>query len=117
MEADHAGLQGLLIAWLFERRRKLGIHIFPELRVQVAPGRFRVPDTTATTRRIEGRILEEPPFLCIEILSPEDRAAWIENNFDDYLGFGVAHVWIIDPRQKRAWSYSAEGNREAKRVC
>jgi Uma2 family endonuclease len=111
-ESDHAGLQGLLTAWFLNRRRKLGIHVFPELRVQVAPARFRIPDITVTTRKVSGQILNEPPFLCIEILSPEDRATRLEEKIDDYLRFGTAHVWVIDPRQQRAWSYSIEGKRE-----
>src|SRR5947209_20481712 len=74
-ESDHAGLQGLLTAWLVGLRQTLHIHVFPELRVQVAPARYRVPDLTVTTQKIRGPVLNEPPFLCIEVLSPEDRAA------------------------------------------
>src|SRR4051794_21593759 len=71
-ESDHAGIQGLLVAWLSVRQKELGIHVFPELRIQVAPNRYRIPDITVTTRRISGRILRVPPLLCVEILSPED---------------------------------------------
>jgi Uma2 family endonuclease len=112
-ETDHSGLQGLLTAWLLNRRRELGIHVFPEIRIQVAARRFRVPDIAVTTQKAKGRILREPLFLCIEILSPEDRASRIEEKIDDYLNFGVAHVWLIDPRKKQAWSYTREGKREA----
>jgi Uma2 family endonuclease len=115
-ESDHAGLQGLLIAWLFAKRTELNIYVFPELRIQVAPGRYRIPDVTVTTQRVRGRVLNEPPLLCIEILSPEDRAARIEDKIDDYLQFGAAHVWIIDPKKSRAWSYNAEGKRDAATV-
>lgn len=112
-ETDHGGLQALLVAWLFNRRKQLGIHVFPETRTQVAADRFRVPDIAVTLTRPRGRVLTEPPFLCIEILSPEDRATRIEDKIDDYLAFGVAHVWIIDPRKRRAWSCTTEGRREA----
>jgi Uma2 family endonuclease len=115
-ESDHAGLQGLIVAWLFTRRREFGIHVFPEMRVQVSPRRFRVPDITVTTKRVRGRILTEPPLLCIEILSPEDRASRLEDKVDDYLKFGVSHIWVIDPRAKRAWSYVAGGKRDAATV-
>lgn len=115
-ELDHAGLQGLLMTWLASRRKQLGIHVFPEVRTQVAPRRFCVPDIAVTASRPAGRILREPPFLCIEILSPEDRASRIEDRIDDYLRFGVAHVWLLDPRNKRAWSYTREGKREAANI-
>jgi Uma2 family endonuclease len=112
-ESDHAGLQGLLIAWFANRRRELGIHVFPEVRVQVSPTRFRVPDIAVTTKKVRERNLTEPPFLCIEILSPEDRASRLEDKIDDYLKFGVQHIWVLDARAKRAWSYTAGGKREA----
>ena len=112
-EPEHAGLQGLLIIWLSRFRREPGIHVFPELRIQVAPHRYRLSDITVTTHRVQGRILRDPPCLCIEILSPEDRASRMEQKIDDYLDFGVPNVWLIDPRKRRAWSYTKEGRREA----
>jgi Uma2 family endonuclease len=115
-ESDHAGLQGLLIGWLLLRRKELGIHVFPELRVQIAPHRYRVPDITVTTLPTKGRVLTEPPLLCIEILSPEDRASRMEEKIDDYLNFGVGNVWLIDPRNRRAWTFTRESRREASDV-
>ena len=115
-ESDHGGLQISIGAWLFARRKALGIHVFTEMRTQVAPTRFRVPDIAVTTQKVKGRILREPPFLCIEVLSPEDRVSRMEVKIDDYLKFGVAHVWLIDPRKKLAWSYTREGRREAASV-
>jgi Uma2 family endonuclease len=103
-ETDHGGLHAVLLGWLSLRRKALGIHVFPSLRTQVAPTRFRIPDIAVTTQKAKGRILREPPFLCIEVLSPEDRASRMEVKIDDYLKFGVAHVWLVDPRKKLAWS-------------
>jgi Uma2 family endonuclease len=115
-ESDHSALQGILIGMLLGQRRAAGVHIFPELRVQVAARRFRVPDITVTTRKINGRILREPPFLCIEILSPEDRASRVLVKINDYFSFGVRYVWVIDPEEKAAWSYTSDGKRESETV-
>ena len=90
--------------------------MFPECRVQVAPTRYRIPDIAVTKQRPRGRILREPPFLCIEILSPDDRASRLEDKIDDYLRFGVAHIWVIDPQRRSAWSYTAEGKRESAAI-
>src|SRR5277367_5976701 len=111
-ESDHSALQGMIFGLLFIQRHASGIHVFPELRVQVTRTRFRVPDICVTTQKVRGKILHEPPFLCIEVISPEDRAGRIQRKIDDYLAFGVRYVWLIDPGQKRAWSYTIEGKRE-----
>ena len=115
-ESDHSGIQGIIFAILYSQRREYGIHVFPELRVQVAARRYRIPDICVTTHKVKGRILREPPFLCIEVLSPEDRAIRIETKIDDYLAFGVKHIWIVDPRLKKGWSYTREGKREPGEV-
>ena len=44
-ESDHAGVQGIVLALLYNQRRQHAIHVFPELRVQVAARRYRIPDT------------------------------------------------------------------------
>jgi Uma2 family endonuclease len=112
-EIDHSALQTIIAALLYNQRRKSGIHVFTELRVQVAATRYRIPDICVTGKKARGRILREPPFLCIEILSPEDRVSRMELKIDDYLAFGVRHIWLIDPRRKKAWSYTSEGKRES----
>jgi Uma2 family endonuclease len=115
-EFDHSAMQGIILELLFGQRREAGVYVFPELRVQVSSTRYRVPDITVTTKKGKGTILREPPFLCIEILSPEDRVSRMEVKIDDYLAFGVKHVWLIDPRREKAWSYTSEGKRESSSV-
>jgi len=115
-EVDHGGLQGIVGSWLYVRRKQLGIHVFPETRTQVSASRYRIPDIAVTLKKPIGRILTEPPFLCIEIVSPEDRVSRMEEKIDDYLKFGVRYVWLIDPRKKAAWSYTREGKREAASI-
>jgi Uma2 family endonuclease len=115
-ELEHSALQGVIMAMLHNQRFRHGIHVFPVLSMQVAATRVRVPDITVTTHKIQGRILRKPLFLCIEVLSPEDRASRIETKIDDYLSFGVEHIWIVDPRERRGWSYTREGKRESTEV-
>ena len=114
-EFEHSRLQGLLFAYLHNRRRELGIYVYVELRVQVKPTRFRVPDVCVVTGgRPTGRVLRDAPFLCIEILSEEDRMTRVMERISDYLAMGVSYVWVVDPSARLGYIYTPEGMREAK---
>ncbi len=60
------------------------------------------------------RILTTPPMLCIEILSPGDRMARIEEKVRDYLAFSVEYVWVIDPQRRTAWEYTSTGAQQVR---
>ncbi|WP_180539724.1 Uma2 family endonuclease [Nevskia soli] len=112
-EWEHSDLQTAIAAYLRQRRNELGIQVVVEQRVQVKPTRFRIPDVTVLVGpRPAGGIVTDPPFLCIEILSPEDRIREMRERVDDYLNFGVRYVWVIDPVIRRASIYSGQGVRE-----
>jgi len=114
-ERTHSKLQMRIGAYLLARYETLGTEVYPELRVQVKPTRFRVPDLCVTLGDPSEEILTRPPFLCIEILSPEDRMSRIETRINDYLEMGVRYVWVLDPQTKQAFTATAaEGLREVK---
>jgi Uma2 family endonuclease len=114
-ERDHSKLQKKLILYFGNRETQWHVHVFPEQRVQVSRTRFRVPDVCVVAgAEPDEQIFTKPPLLCIEILSPEDTMSRILEGIGDYLTFGVAHVWILDPRTRRAYDYTADGMREAK---
>jgi len=114
-EWDHSRLQMLVSRYLSNREAEWGILVVPEQRVQVKPTRFRVPDISVLTgARPSGGIVDKPPFLCIELLSPSDRMREMQERIDDYLAFGVRYVWLIHPETRRAFVYTADGVREVK---
>ncbi|MBV9083469.1 MAG: Uma2 family endonuclease [Acidobacteriaceae bacterium] len=113
-EWDHSRLQMLLSAYLHTRERQLRIVVVVEQRVQVKPIRFRVPDISVLLRPPSSGIVTEPPFLCIELLSPRDRMQEMQERIDDYLNFGVRYVWLIHPKTRRAFVYTADRVQEAK---
>jgi len=113
-EWDHSRLQALVSRYLGNREKESGTFVVVEQRVQVKPTRFRVPDISVVMRPPEGGIIKEPPFLCVEILSPRDRMQEMQERIDDYIAFGVPFVWLIHPKTRRAFVYTAEGVRELK---
>lgn len=110
---EHASMQGFLIEELWAVCRSLGFFAVPEQRVQTRPERFRVPDVCVVTDRPEGkpggRIVTRPPYLCVEILSPEDTAVETMEKVREYLQFGVAWVWVIDPVSLTGQIHSRSG--------
>jgi Uma2 family endonuclease len=44
-------------------------------------------------------LIDGPPILAVEILSPNDTQDEIEEKIDQYLAAGVALVWSINPRR------------------
>src|SRR5215831_159505 len=114
-ELDHSDLQGEIVHYFRLRRKRWGIHAFPEQRVEVSPTRFRIPDVCVTvgTKPTE-QIFRTPPFLAIEILSKKDRKRNILERVSDYLEFGVRYVWVIDPRSREGWVHTTAGVEKAK---
>jgi len=98
----HSKIQMALSAYLFARSGALGIEVYPEQRIQVKSARYRVPDICVVLGATNEEILTRPPFLCVEILSPEDRIARVWERLHDYFEMGVPNVWVIDPETRAA---------------
>lgn len=114
-EYNHASLQMAIAAYLFARRHQWHIIVLPGMRVQIKPNRFRIPDICVILGEPSEKILTKPPFLCIEILSPEDRMSRVRERIDDYLEMGVPYVWVLDPETRLAYTAThADGLCEVK---
>jgi len=106
-ELPHARLQTELIYRLRSLATNLRLQVLSEIRIQVSPTRFRVADVAVwRSGPIGQRIPTIPLFLVAEILSPEDRLVRLQPKIREYLAHGVEWVWIIDPDERRALSYS-----------
>ena len=113
-EKTHSVIQRNLIVYFANRRKELGVDVFPEQRVQVSPARFRIPDVTVVkTSQFQGEIFTAPPHLCIEILSKDDTMEYMQEKIDDYLRFGVPYIWIINPRLRKGYIATKAGVVEA----
>src|SRR5271169_6042253 len=112
-ELEHSLLQGAIFAWFWTRREEWNILPLVEQRVQVAPTRFRVPDVTVLrSGQPREPIITEPPLILIEVLSKDDTLRSMRERVDDYLDFGVQHVWIVDPATRHAYVCSPTGFQE-----
>jgi Uma2 family endonuclease len=86
------------------------VFAFIETRVRVTPTRYRVPDVCAyLDREPDEEVFTEPPFLVVEILSPEDRMRRTLTVVEDYFRMGVQNVWIVDRWRKAVYVCDPSG--------
>lgn len=109
-EYKHGTIQSELCFWFRSHRDEWNVLTVGEYRTRVAHTRVRIPDVAV----ISGDAPEEavrltPALLCIEILSPKDRLARTVEVMEDYLAMGVPNLWIIDPYERTAHTYSTAG--------
>ena len=97
-ENDHSAWQNAICYW-FEQQAKAGqIRVRPELRIQVAPTCFLVPDVTLLDRnRPIEQIVTHPPVAVFEILSPADALKRVMAKCGRYERMGIRTILVIDP--------------------
>ena len=109
-EKEHSALQSYLTALFWINRAAWGIEVFSELRTQVAGKKFRIPDVLVVRAGVRfDHVLDQPPLIAIEILSPDDRIGKMQEKFDEYIAFGVEHIWVFDPERRVAWRVDGDG--------
>ena len=79
-------------------------------RIRTSETRYHVADicVVPSSRPLVG-IVGEPPVLCVEVLSPEDRFSRVVERVQEYTRMGVPHVWIIDPISREIWTVQGSG--------
>ena len=111
---DHGKLQRRVLIWFENRRRELALTTFPEQRVRISARRYRIPDVCVVPLpEPDEQIFTQPPYICIEVLSPDDSFSKYQERLDDYIAMGVPNIWVLDPPSRRGWSIAREGHFEA----
>jgi Uma2 family endonuclease len=107
---DHSTLQGEIFAWFRDRRRELRLRAFPEQRIRISHRRYRVPDICVYPMPVpDDQVFSQPPYICVEVLSPDDSFRTLRDRLDDYLGMGIPNIWLIDPASRRGYSITRQG--------
>jgi len=109
-EFDHAYVQGILIGLFLRNRKEWGVYPLPEQRVQTQKTHFRVPDIAILREGSQREpILTHPPFMVIEVQSPDQPMSRTAKKAAEYLAFGIEHVWVVDPYARVGYRGSANG--------
>jgi Uma2 family endonuclease len=112
-EKEHSIIQRYLTVLFAIKRAEWGLEVYPELRTQTRPRRFRVPDVLVVRsgEKFE-HFLDHPPLIAIEILSPEDSMRAMHAKALEYREFGIENIWIVDPMSRIAYRFAGAGLEE-----
>jgi Uma2 family endonuclease len=77
-----------------------------EVRNKLRETEYRLPDISVDYREKATGYAEQPIYLAVEILSPDERIGKTLAKCELYHDWGVPYCWVLDPVQRRAWSYA-----------
>jgi Uma2 family endonuclease len=96
------------LAALFEALcKRFPVFACTELRLKVREGLYLIPDVSVFVGAKPPRTPDSPPLIAIEILSQDDRMAAVREKLEEYRAWGVQHVWLADPYQRRLYTCDA----------
>ena len=100
-QKPHSRMQGFLVRKVYDLEDPLGFEVWPEQRIQtrMMPRHYRIPDICITQGLPDEDIFTAAPFLCIEILSPEDSPLELRVKIEEYLAMGAVLRLGDRPRQ------------------
>jgi hypothetical protein len=108
----HGLLQMQLAIW-FHLHAEWNLRTIGGQRTKVSESRVRLPDVSVVFD--DDSLLEEPrttpAFIAIEILSADDRMPRVLVRLKDFAAMGVRHIWLLDPIECVAYTYSQAGLR------
>src|SRR5947209_7847105 len=81
---SHSTPQIELIAALHPLHHQGKIHLRTEIHLRISPSRYRVADLAIFLERPSERIPSSPPFVTIEIVSPDDSLREIREKSEEY---------------------------------
>jgi len=102
-EKPHSKLQRNLVIALSARYPAM--HVWPELRMRSVNNRHRIPDVCVTLSEPETDVLQEPPYIAMEILSKDDAMSDVLEKLSEYAAIGTPNIWLFDPRACHMYTY------------
>lgn len=98
---QHGKTQAAFAAIFWPLRRTADLFVSTEQRNRVDGDLIRIPDVAVYRPEPTEPVPTHPPLVAIEILSPDDRHSTLIEKCEEYLRWGVRHVWVADPVRRR----------------
>jgi Uma2 family endonuclease len=83
---------------------------------RMRPGKnvIRIPDLSVFHQFPSERVPASPPFVTVEIVSPDDRHEDLIRKLEEYRLWGVEHVWLVEPELRKFHVYDSRGLMEVR---
>ncbi len=117
MSAEGAFLATLIARWLgnfVEELGDTGMILGSDGMLRIMPGLVRIPDVSYTSwdKLPKRKVPTAPvphlvPDLAIEVYSPGNRRGEMRRKLGEYLGAGIAEVWMVYPKSRTIRVYRA----------
>ena len=107
-DLEHSRMVKAILRWFGQYETAWQIEALPDVRVQVNPQNYRVPDICL--RRLASsdvRFVTSIPAAVIEVLSPEDSVSDYRDRIADYRQKGIHGIWVVDPKTGQGWDCSS----------
>jgi Uma2 family endonuclease len=116
-DLPHSTAQMGSAGFFWDLHKQEGLPFFSRmaLRHQLRPGRYLIPDVAVHWPNPPAEAVPSyPPLIVIEVLSLDDRMSEVLAKFQEYVTWGVPHVWLIDPRSRQLSISDRQGLRHVE---
>jgi Uma2 family endonuclease len=88
-----------------------------EVRMRLAEDLVRIPDFAVFERPgPQQEVPSTPPFLVVEVISPDDRLHNLLQMLEQYRLWGVRDIWLVEPELKKLYVYDCGSLTEVERL-
>ena len=101
----HGRTQTLLARCLAAVEQTHEAYVVTETRGKVEDQLYRIPDVAVYWPEPSEEVPSVAPLVAIEILSPDDRFSALMKKCEEYRRWGVKHVWVTDPDERKLMVY------------
>jgi Uma2 family endonuclease len=98
---DHADIQSRLMQLLWGFSDRYAVRIRAEVRCQVAPDVYRLPDVALFAASPYEQLPASPCVMVTEVVSQDEKRVELMAKLRDYAVWGVPNIWIVDPWLRR----------------
>jgi Uma2 family endonuclease len=113
---SHSGAMTEVACRLGMEESRAALSVVISIRLRTAANRVRVADVAAFDPEPVEQIPSTPPVVVLEVTSPEDRFCFLIQKLEEYRQWGVTHIWVADPDDRKFFTYGDAGLHEGNEL-